>query len=578
MKEHKDALPLVLKFQVAVHLRLKKYEYNENGETTVSYLDPHFVSDSKEYDQHSVSDDLAIASRQITMRFDSFVQQGSGWMLDEILLIRLKIYRIRPLQGGSRVETKMLPREVLNKKACLNIEDAGNRCFLYACIAQMHPVKHNAQRRSHYDPYIGELNTSGLTFPVKLKQMHLFEHNNPSVSVNVLGWEAHNHKGYVVPLYRTRNRGVKDTKRKITLLLYKEHFFLIRHLSSLMCGLNKARKSRSYFCHYCLCSYSTSLKLDEHETLCRKELQRLNAPHPPKLIRFEKYRHMFKLPFVIYYDIEAKLVKNDETGNVEHLPISICSFTNCSNPQYSAYPVIFTGSDCTESFLGHLEKERKRITNILYAVKSVMTFDEQDLEKLKTTSKCEICANPFQTKASKYRDHDHLNPSSVSNIRFITCNRCNLTYGRQNFRIPVVSHNGSQYDFHHVVQALRNTSNVSILAKNTEKYLSITLGKQLVFIDSLNFLPGTLDGLSQSLADKDRSRYLQYITSDHRKQNLLKQKGVFPYDYINADDKLEEASLPSQDAFFNSLTNTPLSDADYARAQEIWRVFDCQKA
>ena len=42
--------------------------------------------------------------------------------------------------------------------------------------------------------------------------------------------------------------------------------------------------------------------------------------------------------------------------------------------------------------------------------------------------------------------------------------------------------------------------------------------------------------------------------------NLLKQKGIYPYNYMNSWDKFNEIKLPSKSLFFSKLYNEHISD------------------
>jgi hypothetical protein len=57
--------------------------------------------------------------------------------------------------------------------------------------------------------------------------------------------------------------------------------------------------------------------------------------------------------------------------------------------------------------------------------------------------------------------------------------------------------------------------------------------------------------------------------------SIIKGKGVFPYSYFDCEEKLDDKSLPSIDDFFDILTKSPLSEEDYNRAQEAWKVMGC---
>jgi hypothetical protein len=55
---------------------------------------------------------------------------------------------------------------------------------------------------------------------------------------------------------------------------------------------------------------------------------------------------------------------------------------------------------------------------------------------------------------------------------------------------------------------------------------------------------------------------------------MFKQKGGYPYEYMDGFDKLGEASLPPKSKFFSRLNNENISDADYKMAQDVWNTFN----
>ena len=55
--------------------------------------------------------------------------------------------------------------------------------------------------------------------------------------------------------------------------------------------------------------------------------------------------------------------------------------------------------------------------------------------------------------------------------------------------------------------------------------------------------------------------------------NLVKQKGIFPYDYLDSFDRFNEDKLPGKEAFYNRLQNTNVADEDYKHAQNVWNTF-----
>lgn len=55
----------------------------------------------------------------------------------------------------------------------------------------------------------------------------------------------------------------------------------------------------------------------------------------------------------------------------------------------------------------------------------------------------------------------------------------------------------------------------------------------------------------------------------------MRKKGVFPYEYIDSEHKLDETSLPPRVEFFNQLTEIECSEEDYYHAPKVWAQFSC---
>ena len=74
-----------------------------------------------------------------------------------------------------------------------------------------------------------------------------------------------------------------------------------------------------------------------------------------------------------------------------------------------------------------------------------------------------------------------------------------------------------------------------------EKYVAFFLNKSLVFIDSMQFMNLSLDKLVKNLADED----FKYLVEEFGSENLglLKQKGAYPYEYMNSFERFNEKKI-----------------------------------
>ena len=79
-----------------------------------------------------------------------------------------------------------------------------------------------------------------------------------------------------------------------------------------------------------------------------------------------------------------------------------------------------------------------------------------------------------------------------------------------------------------------------------EKYMTFTVNKNLVFIDSMQFMNSSLDLLVKNLNDRD-FRYLSGPLSGEQLK-LLKQ-GIYPYEYVNSFKRFREDNLLDKSKF-----------------------------
>jgi len=92
------------------------------------------------------------------------------------------------------------------------------------------------------------------------------------------------------------------------------------------------------------------------------------------------------------------------------------------------------------------------------------------------------------------------------------------------------------------------------------------------FIDSYRFMGLSLDALIKNL-DPEQCKNLKKFYPDPRKFDLLKRKGVYPYDYVDVVDKLAETALPPKEAFYSRLNDEETTNKDYEHAKTVWKEF-----
>uniref|UniRef100_A0ABD2VS85 DNA-directed DNA polymerase n=1 Tax=Trichogramma kaykai TaxID=54128 RepID=A0ABD2VS85_9HYME len=201
-----------------------------------------------------------------------------------------------------------------------------------------------------------------------------------------------------------------------------------------------------------------------------------------------------------------------------------------------------------------------------------------DIEKLAydKVEICHICKDGFDDERNiKVRDHDHI----TGEFRGAAHSKCNINYEDKRF-VPVIFHTLSGYDSHLFIRevAMGFPGRVSVLPQTKERYISFVKFVEdrkfsFRFIDSFKFMASSLDKLASYL---DQLPILQKVfEKDYNETqiNLLKRKGVFPYEYVSSLEKLQDTTLPSIEEFKSSLTDSDISAEDYEHAERVWDCF-----
>ena len=198
---------------------------------------------------------------------------------------------------------------------------------------------------------------------------------------------------------------------------------------------------------------------------------------------------------------------------------------------------------------------------------------------------CHICKNRYSEEDICVRDHCHI----TGNYRGSAHQDCNLKLrlSPTNIQIPVFFHNLRGYDSHFIMQQIGEIAkkhvyknkkgeecqmDINCIPNNMEKYMAFMLGKHLLFLDSFQFMSSSLDNLTKNLPDDAFIFTQQEFTGEQF--NLMKQKGTYPYDYMDSFQKFNDTQLPIKKDFFSILYNQHITHEQYDHAQTVWNTFD----
>ena len=268
--------------------------------------------------------------------------------------------------------------------------------------------------------------------------------------------------------------------------------------------------------------------------------------------------------------------KKKEFSYQQHVPVSYCYKIVSIDPDFKHELKLYKGEDAAEHFLDSLQEETWKIyKKYIVKKKPLLLTDEEEIQFQEDT-RCHICQQDFKEDDVKVRDHCHV----LGIYRSAAHESCNLNYRilPNQYKMPIFLHNLRGYDGHIIIHAIQERhGKVRVIPTNMEKYMAFSVG-QLQFLDSFQFTLESLDSLVKTLRD-DEFVYTREEFTNEEEFKLIKQKGIFPYDYLDDFSKLASKEIieyPSRETFFNKLNDKEVSEKDYLHGKLVWNKFGCK--
>ncbi|GFW03101.1 DNA_pol_B_2 domain-containing protein [Trichonephila clavipes] len=223
-------------------------------------------------------------SEKIVKESEDFEGRDSGWTLDEILRLEVRMNRYSPFRGSSSFIE--VPKQIAETKAIINvINKKDSQCFMWSILAALYPNTSNPNKTSSYVPHLNKLNFDGISFPTPLNEVKNFSKMN-DIGINIYSFEE---DLKIFPLL------ISDIvcEKHIDLLYVKNgefgHYCFIKSLSRLVSKQLTKHQHKTFICKRCLSAFQTEYKLLQHNEMCiHKNPARVVMPSETNL--FENFR------------------------------------------------------------------------------------------------------------------------------------------------------------------------------------------------------------------------------------------------------------------------------------------------
>ena len=172
----------------------------------------------------------------------------------------------------------------------------------------------------------------------------------------------------------------------------------------------------------------------------------------------------------------------------------------CIDYKFSKNVAVYRGHDCVNKFISCMLKEYEYCKNVIkehFNKNLIMSVEEEEMFQL--ANKCWICDKLFDFVDEKVRDHCHISSKFRGAAHF----SCNANF-KVSKKVSVIFHNLRGYDSHLIIRGLSNfDAVVNVIHNGLEKYMAFIVNRNLVFIDSMQFMNFSLDSLVKNLVDDD---------------------------------------------------------------------------
>ena len=259
--------------------------------------------------------------------------------------------------------------------------------------------------------------------------------------------------------------------------------------------------------------------MERHKKLCSSyEAVHIKMPKENAcILKFKKFQARFFAPIVLYFDLESILLpvhtafnnpKISSSNNIEkHVPSGFCITAIEQSIQKQLMFKLVRSPNCMSNFIKTIESLAYDIHNRKQQHKIFTGQLDQTKSEVKA---CWICGLDFNAQDIKVLDHCHYSGEFLGWAH----NTCNLKRRSLNFT-PVVAHNLSNYDLHHICQAIQycsSNSKLQVIPQTDEKYVCliirvkvgeyknkkrevIELFENMRFLDSFRFMGMSLEKL-----------------------------------------------------------------------------------
>ena len=527
---------------------------------------------------------------QLLRQLNVFCSGGSGWVLQKFPSMDIKVCKTRSLTGSSFIPT---PTKLARfRYSLLNIRFLlDNFCSIYCILAFLYPCSKNRERPSKYSDKFDQFFFDRSSIPMKLRDIPKFETHN-SLAITVLSFDDED------SLFCGHRCKLKGNVRKDFLLL------LTDGLNSRYCLITNFQNLMSKFCHSLGKAEKGRRTIGKHKyvghiRLCEdNQPLRIVMPSEELKLNWEKTQ---KCPFVVYADLEAlnvavNVAKGKRTVIFERqVPASYGAILVNGRTNSGIAESFHRGEDSNNTLMNGLRRWNNWCDSERQKLKKLNDVMSKGHEKAYLASAVDMtcCTCNDFVAVSPVLHHCH----STEKVLGTAHSNCNL-HAQTKRILPVLFHNLSRYDAHHILKSfiVRPGEKLSAISRTDEVYISfsvrtkfseyickdgrhVPLYSEIRFLDSFQFMSHSLESRAKTIQTSSlqllRNKFSDMTEIDFGR---IRGEGFFPYTNLDSFENFSQPFPAHGDAWRNNLSGKiDISEREYEKAKEIYTLMRCNK-
>lgn len=387
--------------------------------------------------------------QQIDQALDSFIHNGSGWVVNNVLSFEVQVMQCHSLAGSctSHAFTKVRKAGMVvqHSKSPESQQMDGERCFFRAVAAALLDQEGNASpTEQQLEEFVHAWICENVPTPVRVDDIDRFEAANEhlNLAINVV-YQDDFHSDEIYPCRASPNL---TAEHQITLLLFhmappkKEgeeeedgaadpimHYALVKNLDDIL-GKGKRSSNGNYYkhnmsvCFNCFLLFHSRDALVLHASWCHlKQGQKMTLPHKGDKVRYDQLNHETFYPWFFVFDFETLNVPASASCSCTPDKKAQCKHKThvITTQEPFAYALImvdkqgkicehirYLGPDAGEHFVETVLRLELKYADLLENSYMPLVLTPEVRRSFARADVCYLCQQPFNCDA--VMDHCHI--------------------------------------------------------------------------------------------------------------------------------------------------------------------------